>query len=79
MGEHEHDDRPATSYWFDPHDDARTNPIAYLPADPAAEPVEPEQTDRGEDDHLVQYTFNGLRPDDLNLDQPSQSPSWEPS
>lgn len=61
MGEHEHDDRPATSYWFDPHDDARTNPIAYLPADPAAEPVEPEQTavTAGEQDHSDPWAYAG--------------------
>lgn len=29
----------------------------------------------GVDDHLVQRTFNGLREDDLALEQPSQQPA----
>lgn len=31
---------------------------------------------RGENDHLIERTDNGLRPDDLALRQPPQDPRW---
>jgi hypothetical protein len=44
---------------------------------PAVRPTPYPRTD-GENDHLVEATFNGLRPDDLALRQPPQSPEWIP-
>lgn len=32
----------------------------------------------GENDALVERTYNGLRADDLDLQQPPQSPAWTP-
>jgi hypothetical protein len=46
-------------------------PTQMLPAIPPA----PEL---GENDDLVRRTFNGLRADDLALEQPPQSPAWTP-
>lgn len=46
-----------------------------MPIVPSSPPPTREQ---GEDDDLVEYTFNGLRDDDLDFEQPSQSPAWTP-
>lgn len=47
--------------------DPAHNPIAFLPVD-----------SWGEDAHLVEPTWNGLRPDDEALPQPPQDPEWRP-
>jgi hypothetical protein len=41
-------------------------------------PAIPLASELGENDDLVRRTFNGLRPDDLALEQPPQSPAWTP-
>lgn len=41
-------------------------------------PVVGPESGAGENDDLVERTDNGLRPDDLDLEQPPQSPAWEP-
>lgn len=45
---------------------------------PSPRPRE-EPAEAGENDGLVERTFNGLRPDDLELEQPPQSPAWTPT
>lgn len=48
------------------------SPTSLLPATP------PRPAPRGEDDHLIRRTFNGLRPADLALPQPPQDHTWRP-
>ena len=61
---------PSGFRWRD-HDEPE--PTSMLPV------VPPSPTPRaGENDDLVERTFNGLRDDDLALEQPPQSPAWRP-
>jgi len=46
----------------------RDDPTGPIPVVPAP----------GVDDDLVEHTDNGLRAEDLELEQPSQDPSWRP-
>lgn len=58
-------------------DEKRVDVPAGTGRDPATTML-PAITTAGINDHLVQRTFNGLRDDDLALEQPSQWPGWTP-
>lgn len=54
--------------------DQLSGELLFTPAPPRDLTAE-----RGQDDELVERTYNGLRAADLDLDQPPQSPAREPS